>query len=147
VKALSIRQPWAFAILHLGKRVENRTWYTPFRGTFVLHAAKKWSRDEKEDLECFREEIVRKFSPAIPTVHLGYLVGTARLVDCVRPDKVPEGQESWATGDWCFVLDDVRIWKQPVKYKGMLGFFDVQPDNEDSGMPSEHEIAGVGTGL
>ena len=24
MKALSIRQPWAYAILHMGKRVENR---------------------------------------------------------------------------------------------------------------------------
>ena len=132
MKALSIRQPWVYAILHLGKRVENRTWYTPFRGTFAIHAAKKWGRDEKEDLECFREEIERRFEAPRPPLHLGYLVGTARLVDCVRPANVPEGQETWAMGDWCFVLDDVRIWEQPVKYKGMLGFFDVQTAPHDN---------------
>jgi hypothetical protein len=124
MKALSIRQPWAFAILHLGKRVENRSWYTPFRGTFAIHAAKKWGRDEQADLECFREEIVRRFSPAIPTVHLGSLVGTARLVDCIRPEQVMDDQQSWATGDWCFILDNVRVWEEPIKYTGALGFFE-----------------------
>jgi hypothetical protein len=41
VKALSIRQPWTYAIQHLGKRVENRTWPTPYRGKLLLHAGKK----------------------------------------------------------------------------------------------------------
>lgn len=32
VKALSVRQPWAWAIVHAGKDVENRNWPTPHRG-------------------------------------------------------------------------------------------------------------------
>jgi len=41
VKALSIRQPWAWAILHAGKRVENRDWRgCDYRGPVLLHASK-----------------------------------------------------------------------------------------------------------
>jgi hypothetical protein len=40
MKALSIQQPWAWAIIHAGKRVENRTWSTRFRGPFFIHAGK-----------------------------------------------------------------------------------------------------------
>lgn len=29
IRALTLRQPWAFAILHLGKSVENRSWKPP----------------------------------------------------------------------------------------------------------------------
>jgi hypothetical protein len=38
--ALSIRQPWAHAVLHLGKDVENRDWRYPptHRGTVIVHA-------------------------------------------------------------------------------------------------------------
>lgn len=32
MKALSIRQPWAWLIIHGGKDVENRTWHTKHRG-------------------------------------------------------------------------------------------------------------------
>lgn len=32
MKALSIRQPWAWLILHAGKDIENRVWQTRFRG-------------------------------------------------------------------------------------------------------------------
>jgi hypothetical protein len=38
--ALSIRQPWAHAVLHLGKDVENRDWRYPptHRGAVIVHA-------------------------------------------------------------------------------------------------------------
>jgi hypothetical protein len=39
VKALTIRQPWAYAILRLGKDVENRSWRTHYRGPLLIHAA------------------------------------------------------------------------------------------------------------
>jgi hypothetical protein len=41
---LSLRQPWAWAVLHAGKRVENRCWSTTFRGEFLIHAA-AWPGD------------------------------------------------------------------------------------------------------
>jgi len=40
--ALSIQQPWAWAIIHGGKDVENRTWPTKFRGRFLVHASRKF---------------------------------------------------------------------------------------------------------
>ena len=39
MKALSIRQPWAWLILHGGKDIENRTWATKLRGRVLIHAA------------------------------------------------------------------------------------------------------------
>ena len=40
MKALSIRQPWAWLIVHGYKDVENRTWSTKFRGRVQVHAGK-----------------------------------------------------------------------------------------------------------
>lgn len=50
--ALSLRQPWAFAVLHLGKRIENRTsWRScKYRGPIWIHAA-KWPRASLDELE------------------------------------------------------------------------------------------------
>lgn len=36
MKALSIQQPWAWAIVKRDKRVENRTWPTTYRGRLGL---------------------------------------------------------------------------------------------------------------
>ena len=44
MKALSILQPWAWLIVHGPKDVENRTWSTPFRGEFLVHAGKGFDR-------------------------------------------------------------------------------------------------------
>lgn len=45
MKALSVRAPWWWAILH-GKPVENRDWYTNVRGRVLLHAGKWWEPEE-----------------------------------------------------------------------------------------------------
>lgn len=44
MKVLTVRQPWAWAIFHAGKNVENRTWQPRSikRGdTIAIHVAKK----------------------------------------------------------------------------------------------------------
>ena len=40
VKALTLRQPWAWAVIHGGKDVANRRWRTTYRGPLLIHAAK-----------------------------------------------------------------------------------------------------------
>jgi len=36
VRALMVRQPWAWAIIYSGKDVENRRWRTSYRGPLPL---------------------------------------------------------------------------------------------------------------
>lgn len=38
MRALTIKQPWADAIVHGEKRVENRTWTRSYRGPILIHA-------------------------------------------------------------------------------------------------------------
>lgn len=125
--ALSIQQPWAWAILYLGKRVENRTWRSSFRGRIYIHAGLRFDKDALEDLE---SDIQRIPQPEREPCHLGALIGTATVTDCCEPDDVPVGQESWANGPWCFILDDVKPLPQPIAYKGRLGFFKVSLPKE-----------------
>jgi hypothetical protein len=40
MKALSVRQPWAWAIIYALKNVENRGWPIHYRGDILIHAAK-----------------------------------------------------------------------------------------------------------
>jgi hypothetical protein len=85
IRALSICQPWAHAVLHLGKDVENRPWRTHFRGTLLIQASLKVERNEALKL---------KFDPdSLPT---DVIVGSVEVVDCVRGAK-----SRWATrGLW-----------------------------------------------
>ena len=50
MKALSLTRPWPYTILHMGKRIENRSdkrGMPPmcrYRGPLLLHAAKSWDK-------------------------------------------------------------------------------------------------------
>ena len=46
MKALSIRQPWAWLIVNGHKDIENRQWRTHFRGKIYVHAAKGMTRGD-----------------------------------------------------------------------------------------------------
>lgn len=126
--ALTIRQPWAWAILHAGKDIENRGWPTTLRGAFYIHAAKGMAIAEYDDFKDFYEGTIRQAQPDLPACpgrlefQFGGIVGQANLVDCVREHASP-----WFFGKYGFVLDEVR----PLPFRpltGQLGFFRVDPE-------------------
>ncbi len=131
--ALSIRQPWAWAVLYAGKRIENRGWYTSYRGDLYIHAGLRIDYGALVDLD----EVIACVDEPRPPAYCGALVGRASLVDCVRAQDVPEGQESWAMGPWCFVLEDIRPLSRPVPLRGSLGLFAVDLRAELSASTSD----------
>ena len=43
IRAITVKQPWAFAIVHGGKVIENRSRGTSYRGPIAIHAGAAWS--------------------------------------------------------------------------------------------------------
>lgn len=120
MKALSIRQPWAWLILNAGKDIENRDWPTKVRGRVLIHAAKGMTLDEFDDAMNFahgKTDAVRM--PIFNAVQRGGIVGSVEIIDCVRSHP-----SHWFFGKCGFVLRDPRPMSF-VPYKGRLGFFDV----------------------
>jgi hypothetical protein len=127
MKVLSIRQPWAWLIIHGGKDIENRTWPTKFRGHFLVHASKGMTRKEYiEVLDYIEKRIdvnpefagVYNRLPLFEELELGGIIGEVTLVDCVIKSDSP-----WFFGTYGFVLKDVKpLMFTPLK--GMLGFFE-----------------------
>ena len=116
MKALTIRQPFAWLIANGFKDVENRTWATPFRGRFLIHAAKKYGAAERANAERVQRHHGILIPPDLP---LGGIVGEAELVDCVK-----EHPSAWFKGPYAFVLRNAR----PLPFRawpGKLSFFDV----------------------
>ncbi|MGW5679050.1 hypothetical protein ACWEV4_28900 [Streptomyces sp. NPDC003860] len=113
IRGITIRQPWATCILTT-KRVENRPVAWPWRGWVLLHSGKQLDRP------ALRNPLV---ATAIRgrELHLGAVVGVARLVDC-HPDRGPEQCVSpWAQRQvHHLVLDDVRELPLPVPATGAL---------------------------
>ena len=117
MKALSILQPWAWLIVNGHKDIENRNWHTRFRGRFIVHAGKKWGREQEEDLARVRSQFPHLVIP--DRFDVGGIVGAATITDCVNDSASP-----WFVGDWGFVLADPATCPL-VPYRGQLGFFDI----------------------
>jgi hypothetical protein len=148
MKALSVRAPWWWAILHGGKDTENRKWSTNFRGTILLHAS-NWHgiSDIRDDLE-FIELTIRatgcKLSDIGPRTFMvgglptttygladlpelqaarGSIVGKVDIIDCVS-----HSDSRWFFGPYGFVLANPVAFETPIPWKGALGFFEVPDD-------------------
>lgn len=125
IKALSIRQPWAWCIINAGKDIENRDWPTRYRGAVAIHAAKGMTRDEYEDCldTCHGISLRSPFPaglemPAFEALERGGIVGVAEIADCVSASRSP-----WFFGRYGFVLRNVESVPF-IPVKGALGFFD-----------------------
>ncbi len=84
MKALAIKQPWAYLIVNGFKDIENRTWRTALRGRFYVHASKAFDNDGYQ-------WVMNTFNLSLPHPNefkRGGLVGVVDLVDCV--DRIPK---------------------------------------------------------
>jgi len=116
MKALSIRQPWAWLILHAGKDIENRTWRTAYRGPLLIHAGKTFDAKGYDYVACSFDQIDL---PLPHNLRFGGFVGVATLADCVTESDSP-----WFEGPYGFVLAAARDMPL-IEYPGRLGLFDV----------------------
>jgi hypothetical protein len=116
MKAISVRQPWAWAIIHAGKDIENRTWKNKHcHGTVAVHAS--GGRDDLDDLpdgvgRPRNEELVQ-----------GAIIGVVDIVDVVE-----DSDSEWFGGPLGFVLKNPRPLNQPIPCKGKLFLWEVPPE-------------------
>jgi hypothetical protein len=111
-KAISVRQPWANAIM-LGKDVENRSRYFSHRGPLLIHASLRVDKEALGDHRIL----------ALPPNELpfGHLIGVVTVLDCVRISDSP-----WAdASQWKLLLANPRPLLHPVACRGQLGLFRV----------------------
>lgn len=120
--ALSVRQPWAWAILHGGKDVENRTARAVTLGgmrpgRIAVHAARGMTRDEYEGAREFMARIGVD-CPRPDQLVRGAIIGAVDVVDIVRRSASP-----WFFGPRALVLDHPAFLPRPVPAAGQLGYF------------------------
>jgi hypothetical protein len=120
MKAISIKQPWVFAILYEGKDIENRSWQRGFRGWLALHASAYPQRGAM-----FPRGLR---VPNFKTLDYSAICGAVRVVDIVTKSR---SKWFWHPDDgstnYGWVLADVHAIKMPIPCKGALGLWDVSP--------------------
>lgn len=81
LRALSVRQPWAWLIVNGYKDVENRSWATKHRGPLLIHAGSSKANLGDETLQDYERQYGVKL-PSPDRYELGGVVGLVDVVDC-----------------------------------------------------------------
>lgn len=114
LRALSVRQPWAWCIVHGHKPVENRSWRTNYRGPLLIHAGQRFDVDGYRWIQAHFPDLLM---PPRDAFDRGGFVGCAELVDVVEAHTSP-----WFFGPYGFVLERA----EPLSFRparGRLGIY------------------------
>lgn len=135
MKALSIRQPWAWLIVKGLKDVDNRRRKTNFRGRVYVHAGNHFDVEALIDSRLCpwltNALINEEAGEMIDQLHKewkdGAIIGEVDIVDC----KYRFGSENdslyspWHDRGWYgFILANPVLYDKPIPCKGKLGFFE-----------------------
>jgi hypothetical protein len=131
LKALTLRQPFAWSLFHAGKDVENRTWPANVRGTVAIHAANDQPAGTYESSFKFIRSILTKLGvkgvriPAYEQLDKGAIIGLVDIVDCVS-----QSNSAWFEGPLGYALANPRLLPHAVPCEGKRRFFTVPKDVE-----------------
>lgn len=122
--ALSVQQPWAWAIICAGKDVENRTWKPPedlLGQRLWLHVSKEPQNIEPEDAVPAGSRLV---VPRLAELPLGVIVGSFLLVGTASSSMSPW----YAPGAIAWRIAEPVALLTPVPARGMPGIWSVSAE-------------------
>jgi hypothetical protein len=126
VKALTVPQPWASALIAGRCRVINM----PFRiklsrpFTLAIHASRMHQRWPPS-----LRNIVKRYWPECDRDQLPYgaVLGTARLTR-ILPSRHPSMEaDPWAKGPWCWTFERARLARESTSWPDKRGLWTVPP--------------------
>ncbi len=124
MRALSVRQPWAWAIFKAGKNIENRNWKDKFRDwkddpeTIAIHVASR-----KDDVENLPARVSRPQSEDLKT---GVILG---VVDVVDPATTKRNKWFCNQYKYHWELRNPRPLDHPIKCTGNWRLWEVKPED------------------
>jgi len=137
MKALTIQQPYASAIMQGSKIYETRTWHPGRVEQFALHAGKTMHRAAQVTLH-------REIADWPQTLPLGAVLGIVKIVDVTDAeellDEIDDLEDAlglWGPDHLAWELEVIEVFPNPIPARGQLGFWDWQPrgngDKHDTG--------------
>jgi hypothetical protein len=110
MKILTVHNPYAWAIFHAGKDVENRSRPTSYRGNLLIHSG-------------LSQKSMDSLMPTKLIMPLGFpfgsILGSVELVDCIT-----DSDSEWAMpGYYHWILENPVVLDRPFPIKGRLGLW------------------------
>jgi hypothetical protein len=137
LRALTIRQPWAWAIAYGGKDVENRSWRPPlWCRTIAVHAGARSGWDADGEISplvrrTWNEATAGSLNRKTELMPFSAIIATAQVSGCHQDTECMStlnGQlcSPWAELDqWHWALAEVQHLPDPVSCTGRLGLWRV----------------------
>jgi len=128
MKALTVKQPWAAAIINDGKDIENRSRKTNYRGLLYIHAGKAWESSAVD-------AICKLTGKAYMAADQGMVIGTVELIDCHHADDCTFETGSKRCSEWAmpdhyhWVLANPGPLEIPFAATGKLGIWNLKGDS------------------
>ena len=156
MKAISVKQPWAYLLCAGIKGIENRTWELPdkYKGKMVLiHASAKWDDRHRNMSHLFTNDQWEAMDENTRRIMAGGVLDTSAIIgSVVFTDCVINHQSVWAekthmaklgehelpsclyppykpTYNW--VASDPILFDKPIPAKGKLSFWDFPNINSE----------------
>lgn len=139
MRALTLWQPWAWAVVAGHKPIENRPWPIPrsmIGVPFALHAGKRWDERGADAIADLLD--LDELPPAARVT--GAIVGTAVVSSAsilgvgVRRDTppgiLPVEWRRWFFGPYGWPITGTAI-PEPIPCRGLQGFWPLPADLED----------------
>jgi hypothetical protein len=134
VRAITLQRPWLYAILHLGKDVENRSWNLPawLDGLRIaLHDGLVWDAAGAEWIE---NELGIVLPASLQHAPGGVIGATTR----VRRERPTDEPSRWAAdGAQHWRLSETRAVNPPVPHRGAQGLWEVEEEALDEVLDRE----------
>jgi hypothetical protein len=146
MKALSVKQPWAWLICAGYKDIENRNWrigrnpqHGPYKSQAAdfslslpmrvcIHAGKSQDDMTKETVAFVLRRLsgrdAARFMIMYNQLAYGAVIGEVDITACVEQSTSP-----WFTGKYGFVLANPVLYERPMPCLGKLGFFEPEFKN------------------
>ena len=122
LKALTLWQPYAQAVVRGLKRFETRSWPTRYRGPLAIHAAKR-------PLDAASRALAERYG--LRELPLGAVVAVVEMLDCVEmtadfiaaqePREIDWGD--WRVGRWAWRFGAVEVLPEPIVARGLQGLW------------------------
>jgi activating signal cointegrator 1 len=141
LKCLTISQPYASLIAGGEKWVENRSWYTSYRGQLGIHAGKGsqyLDRDQLAEYPTGAIIAVARLRSCMLLPRIQPLIDHVSIPDSLRFDGVTLGDlraivaHEHAEGPYCWILGDVRKLPLPIPCRGSQGLWCFRGESEVS---------------
>ena len=126
LRAVTLTQPWATALVKGVKTIETRSWETSYRGWFAIHAAKGWTLEDRE----FALEDAWRYLQLKPEDY-----PRACILRCVPAEKAEPGEADelfgyFDAGRFAWFVEQARELREPIPCKGALGWWTVPAEVE-----------------